>query len=199
MTYCAIEFILRDQTIINKALNNILYILQSCNCVLPCFYHDASSNSLVLVWRYKKNKNELAWDVCHHIPHMLFNEKSRDMVDFYNKYHTEPVVFSSERCSHILRFANPHAFTYLGDVSLELSELSVLLECDFDQKMFISDVKCLQNRTLKMIESINEIGKLDFSILYLLYKRVEAMAITTNTSEAVQTHLRYLNNIMLMK
>lgn len=41
----------------------------------------------------------------------------------------------------------------------------------------------------------SEIGKWDFSMLYLLYKKLEAMSITTDTTECVQPYLYLLNEM----
>lgn len=54
--YFAIEFILEEQSAVLQALNDITLILESCGCILPSSYHDPQSNSLILVWRYEKNK-----------------------------------------------------------------------------------------------------------------------------------------------
>ena len=199
--YFAIEFILKEQPAVSQALNEITLILESCDCILPTSYHDPQSNSLILVWRYEKNKNELAWDVCHHLHHVLFNEKRRDMVKFYNKYHTEPISFSSEHCFQLLRFGNPHNFTFLGDIPLVLDNLLILNEHQHDRRKFTESVKQLMINTIQMIDSFSnyEINKLDFATLYLLYKKIEGMAITTTMQENAEKYLFFLNRIMQLK
>lgn len=199
--YFAIEFILEEQSAVLQALNDITLILESCSCILPASYHDPQSNSLILVWRYEKNKNEQAWDVCHHLPHMLFNEKGWDMVKFYNTYHTAPICFSSEHCFHLLRFGNPHNFTFLGDIPLVLENLSILYEHQHDRKKFTASVKDLMQNTIQMINSFanHEIKKLDFATLYLLYKKIEGMSITTTMQESAKIHLFFLNKTMKLK
>lgn len=199
--YFALEFILQDQSMICQALNDIMLIFQSSNCILPSSYHNKESNSLVLVWRYIKNINEQAWDVCHHISHILFNEHHIFIANFCNKYQTAPFVYCSDRCCHILRFGNPHTYTYFGEIALSLSDVSILREYDFDAKKFLSSVASLQTKTIQMIRSFKEqeLKKLDFGIIYLIYKKIEGMAITTNTINKIQRHLLFLNNIMLKK
>lgn len=112
--YFAIEFILGSPAMVPQALDDILMIVQSSRCMQPASYHGKGADTLVLVWRYTQHRNQQAWDVCHHIPHMLFHEHHRAFVNFCNKYRTAPVVFSSEECCRMLRFGNPQAFTYLG-------------------------------------------------------------------------------------
>lgn len=182
-------------------MNDILRVLQSSECILPACYCDMRTPSLVLAWRYVRNKNELAWDVCHHMPYMLFNENSRALVSFCNKYQTEPVVVGSEPCCRMLRFGNPHAFTYSGDIPLSLSDVSLLLEGDWNPHAFADCVKGLQMRMIQMMRSFEEeeMRKLDFDTIYLMYKKMEAMSITTDSAEVVQPYLNFLNAIIRMK
>lgn len=196
-----VEFILQEQSMICQALNDFMLVFQSGNYILPSSYYNKESNSLVLVWRYIKNINEQAWDVCHHISHVLFNENHVFIANFCNKYQTSPFVYCSDRCCHILRFGNPHTYTYFGGIALSLSDASILQEHDFDVNKFLSGVESLQIKTIQMIRSLKEqeLEKLDFGTIYLIYKKIEGMAITTNLINKVQPHLFFLNNIMLKK
>ena len=135
MNYFALEFILGSRTEVHRAFNNMLQIMQSTHCIIPSFYHNTVSHSLVLVWRYKRHTNELAWDVCHHIPQVLFNDNRCSFVNFCNEYQTSPIVLGSEPCWRMLRFGNPHAYTCFGEIPLSLSDVTVLYECGWNPRM----------------------------------------------------------------
>lgn len=196
--YVAIEFIALNRKIVPQATNDIRTLFDSIHCILPSLYCGTETDSLILVWRYTKHKNHQAWDVCHHIPHMLFQEQHSAFVNFCDKYQTVPVVFSSEECCRMLRFGNPQAFTYSGDIPWASSGCAVLSECDFDSEAFTASVESLLAKNIEMIRSFQEreIGKLDFSMLYLLCKKVEAMAITTDRYEQVQPYLNVLYELL---
>lgn len=193
--YIAIEFILGSPEMVQQALDDILMIVQSSRCMQPASYHGWEADSLVLVWRYTQHRNQQAWDVCHHIPHMLFYEHHRAFVNFCNKYRTAPVVFSSEECCRMLRFGNPQAFTYLGGIPWDASDLSLLCDGDFHPQTFMASVEALLAKNIDAIRSFqdSEIGKRDFNMLYLLYKKLEAMAITTDSTARVQPYLNFLH------
>lgn len=74
----------------------------------------------------------------------------------------------------------------------------MLSECDFDSEAFTASVESLLAKNIEMIRSFQEreIGKLDFSMLYLLCKKVEAMAITTDRYEQVQPYLNVLYELL---
>lgn len=82
-------------------------------------------------------------------------------------------------------------------VPWDASDLSLLCDGDFHPQTFIESVVALQTKTIDMIRSFqdSEIGKWDFSMLYLLYKKLEAMSITTDTTECVQPYLYLLNEM----
>lgn len=197
MNYFALEFIVGSQTEVHRAFHDMLQIMQSTHCLIPSFYHNKVSHSLVLVWRYNRHTNEQAWDVCHHIPQVLFNDNRRAFVNFCNEYRTSPIVFGSEPCWHMLRFGNPHAYTCFGEIPLLLSDVMVLHECGWNPRAFTACVNELQSGMIKVVQSFAEAetGMPDFSIIYLMYKKLEAMAITTDSSDSVQPCLHWLNAI----
>lgn len=194
MNYFALEFILGSRTEVHRAFNNMLQIMQSTHCIIPSFYHNTVSHSLVLVWRYKRHTNELAWDVCHHIPQVLFNDNRCSFVNFCNEYQPSPIVLGSEPCWRMLRFGNPHAYTCFGEIPLSLSDVTVLYECGWNPRAFAACVNELQSGMIKVVQSFAEagIGMPDFSITCLMYKKLEAMAITTDSMDSVQPCLHLL-------
>lgn len=195
MNYFALEFIVGSRSEVHRAFNDMLQIMQATHGIMPSFYHDTVSHSLVLVWHYKRHTNDQAWDVCHHIPQVLFNDNRRAFVNFCHQYQTSPIVFGSEPCWRMLRFGNPHAFTCFGEIPWSLSDAEVLHEVEWNPRTFAASVKELQASMVTMVQSFAEAetGKPDFSIIYMMYKKLEAMAITTDSMESVQPCLHLLN------
>lgn len=151
-------------------------ILQAGNCPMPNAYREG--DSLLLEWRYEQHQNECAWEPCHHILHMLLYEKMLDMTRFYNEYRTQPIIYSSERLYRVLRFGLPHGFMSYGELpSLQMNGLVPLHECEWDAPAFQRSVRGLLERTLHMCAQ-TDLATWDASLLYLTYKRIEAMAIT---------------------
>lgn len=151
-------------------------ILRAGNCPMPSAYREEAS--LLLVWHYERNGNECAWEPCHHILHMLLYEKMLDMTRFYNEYKTQPILYSSERLYRVLRFGVPHGFMSYGEQpSLQMDGLVPLHECEWDAPAFQRSTHVLLERTLDRC-SRAELSSWDTSLLYLSYKRIEAMAIT---------------------
>lgn len=157
---------------VHRAFNDMLRIMQSSHCIIPSFYHNTVSHSLTPVWRYRRHPNEQSWDVCHHILQVLFNDNCRAFVDFCKGYRTSPIVFGSEPCWRMLRFGNPHAFTCFGEIPLSLSDAEVLQEGEWNPRTF----KELQSSMVTMVQSFAEAesGMPDFSIIYMMYKKLEA-------------------------
>jgi hypothetical protein len=157
-------------------------ILRAGHCPMPSAYRD--DEHLLLVWRYERHANECAWELCHHVMHILLYEKMPDMHRFYNEFRTEPIMCSSERLCRVLRFGLPHGFMCDGELPpLEMDELVPLYECEMDETAFEGSVRALLERTL-LVCSRAEISTWDTSLLYLTYKRLEAMAITCNRHDS---------------
>ncbi len=153
-------------------------ILRAGNCPMPCAYLEA--DSLLLEWRYEQHQNECAWEPCHHVLHMLLYEMMPDMTRFYNEYGTEPIICSSGRLSRVLRFGLPHGFMCYGELPpLEMDGLVPLYECEWDAPAFQRSVRGLLERTLHMCAQ-TDLATWDTGLLYLTYKRIEAMAVTCN-------------------
>lgn len=64
MNYFALEFIVGSRSEVHRAFNDMLQIMQATHGIMPSFYHDTISHSLVLVWHYKRHTNEQAWVEC---------------------------------------------------------------------------------------------------------------------------------------
>ena len=98
----------------------------------------------------------------------------------------------------MLRFGNPHAFTCFGEIPWSLSDAEVLHEVEWNPRTFAASVKELQASMVTMVQSFAEAetGKPDFSIIYMMYKKLEAMAITTDRYEQVQPYLNVLYELL---
>ena len=147
---------------------------------MPGAYRD--DEHLLLVWRYERHANECAWELCHHVMHILLYEKMLDMHRFYNEFKTEPIMCSSERLCRVLRFGVPHGFMCDGELPpLPMDALEPLYECERDDTEFQRSVRALLERTLDRCLQV-ELETWDPSLLYLTYKRIEAMAITCKSA-----------------
>jgi hypothetical protein len=178
------------------AWQEVSAILRVGHCPMPSAYRD--DEHLLLVWRYERHENECAWELCHHVLHILLYEKMLDMSRFYNEFRTEPMICSSERLCRVLRFGLPHGFMCDGELPpLEMDELVPLYECEVDETAFEGCVRALLERTL-LVCSRAEISTWDTSLLYLAFKRIEAMAITCqSTDPEVSAALEKLNAAIL--
>ena len=157
-------------------------ILRAGSCPMPCAYLD--EDSLLLVWRYERQMNECAWEPCHHVLHMLLYEMMPDMARFYNEFRTEPIICTSERACRVLRFGLPHGFMCDAELPpLEMDGLVPLHECGWDETAFRRSVRALLERTLDRCARA-EVATWDTSLLYLTYKRIEAMAVTCDWMDA---------------
>lgn len=179
-----------------SAWQEISAILRAGHCPMPSAYQD--DEHLLLVWRYERHMNECAWELCHHVLHILLYEKMLDMRRFYNEFRTEPIICSSERLCRVLRFGVPHGFMCDGELPpLEMDELEPLYECEMDETAFQRGVRALLERTLLRCSSA-EITTWDTSLLYLTFKRIEAMSITCCSADAeVGAALEKLNAAIL--
>ncbi len=172
--YFAIQFPFAGES----AWQELSAILRAGHCPMPSAYRD--DEHLLLVWRYERHMNECAWELCHHVLHILMYEKMLDMSCFYNKFRTEPIICTSERLCRVLRFGLPHGFMCDGELPpLTVDDLEPLYECEMDDTAFQCSVRVLLERTLSGC-SRAELATWDTSLLYLTYKRLEAMAITCN-------------------
>ena len=163
-----------------SAWQEVSAILRAGCCPMPGAYRD--DEHLLLVWRYERHANECAWELCHHVMHILLYEKMPDMHRFYNEFRTEPIMCSSERLCRVLRFGVPHGFMCDGELPpLPMDALEPLYECERDDTEFQRSVRALLERTLDRCLQV-ELETWDPSLLYLTYKRIEAMAITCNSA-----------------
>ncbi len=186
--YFAIQFPFAGES----AWQELSAILRAGHCPMPSAYRD--DEHLLLVWRYERHMNECAWELCHHVLHILMYEKMLDMSCFYNKFRTEPIICTSERLCRVLRFGLPHGFMCDGELPpLTVDDLEPLYECERDDTAFQCSVRVLLERTLSGCSQA-ESATWDTSLLYLTYKRLEAMAITCNSHDSeVETAMENLN------
>lgn len=192
--FFAIEFPLAREADASVAWREVAAILQAGHCPMPCAYRDAEQGALLLVWRYERPLNELAWRGCHHVQHMLLYEMMPAMTRFYNEYKTEPVMYSSEYTWRVLRFGLPHGFMCYGEVPLDMEGLERLHECEWDAPTFRHSVCALLERTLEICMRA-EVTLWDNALLYSTCKRIEAMAITTGRfDDAVEEAMSRLND-----
>ena len=176
--YFAIQFPFAGE----PAWQELSAILRAGHCPMPSAYRD--DEHLLLVWRYERHMNECAWELCHHVLHILMYEKMLDMSRFYNEFRTEPIICTSERLCRVLRFGLPHGFMCDGELPpLTVDDLEPLYECEMDDKAFQCSVWDLLERTLSGCSQA-ELATRDTSLLYLTYKRLEAMAITCNRHDS---------------
>ena len=176
--YFAIQFPFAGE----PAWQELSAILRAGHCPMPSAYRD--DEHLLLVWRYERHMNECAWELCHHVLHILMYEKMLDMSRFYNEFRTEPIICTSERLCRVLRFGLPHGFMCDGELPpLTVDDLEPLYECEMDDTAFQCSVRVLLERTLSGC-SRAELATWDTSLLYLTYKRLEAMAITCNRHDS---------------
>ena len=186
--YFAIQFPFAGE----PAWQELSAILRAGHCPMPSAYRD--DEHLLLVWRYERHMNECAWELCHHVLHILMYEKMLDMSCFYNEFRTEPIICTSERLCRVLRFGLPHGFMCDGELPpLTMDDLEPLYECEMDDTAFQCSVWVLLERTLSGC-SRAELATWDPSLLYLTYKRLEAMAITCNCHDSeVETAMENIN------
>ena len=176
--YFAIQFPFASE----PAWQELSAILRAGHCPMPSAYRD--DEHLLLVWRYERHMNECAWELCHHVLHILMYEKMLDMSRFYNEFRTEPIICTSERLCRVLRFGLPHGFMCDGELPpLMVDDLEPLYECEMDDTAFQCSVRVLLERTLSGY-SRAESATWETSLLYLTYKRLEAMAITGNRHDS---------------
>ena len=176
--YFAIQFPFAGE----PAWQELSAILRAGHCPMPSAYRD--DEHLLLVWRYERHMNECAWELSHHVLHILMYEKMLDMSRFYNEFRTEPIICTSERLCRVLRFGLPHGFMCDGELPpLTVDDLEPLYECEMDDKAFQCSVWDLLERTLSGCSQA-ELATRDTSLLYLTYKRLEAMAITCNRHDS---------------
>lgn len=186
--YFAIQFPFAGE----PAWQELSAILRAGHCPMPSAYRD--DEHLLLVWRYERHMNECAWELCHHVLHILMYEKMLDMSCFYNEFRTEPIICTSERLCRVLRFGLPHGFMCDGELPpLTVDDLAPLYECEMDDTAFQCSVRVLLARTLSRCSQA-ELATWDPSLLYLTYKRLEAMAITCNCHDSeVETAMENIN------
>jgi hypothetical protein len=176
--YFAIQFPFAGES----AWQELSAILRAGHCPMPSAYRD--DEHVLLVWRYERHMNECAWELCHHVLHILMYEKMLDMSRFYNEFRTEPIICTSERLCRVLRFGLPHGFMCDGELPpLTMDDLEPLYECEMDDTAFQCSVRALLERTLSGCSQA-ELATWDTSLLYLTYKRLEAMAITCNRHDS---------------
>lgn len=175
-----------------SAWQELSAILRAGNCPMPSAYRYAEH--LLLVWRYERHMNECAWELSHHVLHILMYEKMLDMSRFYNEFRTEPIICTSERLCRVLRFGLPHGFMCDGELPpLTMDDLEPLYECEMDDTAFQCSVRALLERTLSGCSQA-EFATWDTSLLYLTYKRLESMAITCNSqNHEVETAMENIN------
>ena len=186
--YFAIQFPFAGES----AWQELSAILRAGHCPMPSAYRD--DEHLLLVWRYERHMNECAWELSHHVLHILMYEKMLDMSCFYNKFRTEPIICTSERLCRVLRFGLPHGFMCDGELPpLTVDDLEPLYECEMDDKAFQCSVRALLERTLSGCLQA-EFTTWDTGLLYLTYKRLESMAITCNSQNPeVETAMENIN------
>ena len=186
--YFAIQFPFAGE----PAWQELSVILRAGHCPMPSAYRD--DEHLLLVWRYERHMNECAWELCHHVLHIIMYEKMLDMSRFYNEFRTEPIICTSERLCRVLRFGLPHGFMCDGELPpLTVDDLEPLYECEMDDTAFQCSVRALLERTLSRCSQA-ESATWDTSLLYLTYKRLEAMAITCNRHDSeVETAMENIN------
>lgn len=187
--YFAIQFPMAGE----KVWPALSAILRAGCCPMPCAYLD--EETLLLVWRYERHVNECAWEPCHHVLHILLYEMMPDMTRFYNEHRTQPIICTSERLCRVLRFGLPHGFMADGELpALQTDSMEILYECEDDVTVFQRSVRELLKRTLDGC-SRAEVATWDPSLLYLTYKRIEAMALTCNAfDDAVEDAMERIND-----
>ncbi len=168
-------------------------ILRAGGCPMPCAYLD--EDSLLLVWRYERHVNECAWELCHHVLHMLLYEMMPDMTRFYIEHRTQPIICSSERLCRVLRFGLPHGFMADGELPvLQTDSMESLYECEDAETEFQRSVCELLKLTLDRCSQAG-LSTWDPSLLYLTCKRIEAMAVTCDRwDEMVENAMERLNS-----